>query len=120
MRDHDIYVGARLRIRNWSDMAAEFGTDYGGSDIDCRFGFTREMAGLCGKPFTVTEYKLRDNGRISYSSAEGTELINAPSWRRNGWNISSDMLEPLEDEEAVEGVPEGSLFDFLMGTKEET
>lgn len=120
MRDHDIHVGDRLRIRNWADMAAEFGTDYSGSNIKCRFNFTREMAGLCGKPFTVTGYNLRGDGRINYLSAEATELINAPSWRRVGWNISSDMLEPLEDEEAVEGVPEGSLFDFLMGTKEET
>lgn len=76
-------VGDELRIREWDDMAKEFelnGSDY----INCRYGFTNGMKSLCGMSFTVSKI-IGDH----YYSEEGSGY---------GWNISSDMLEPIKEE----------------------
>lgn len=81
-------VGDELRVREWDDMAAEFGISDTGS-INCKFTFTKWMSTMCGKNFTVR--KIFADG--SFRSVEGVEHIN-------GWtyNISEDMLEPIIEE----------------------
>lgn len=39
--------GDHVRVREWDDMAAEFGYSYNGS-IRCKHGFTKAMQYLCG------------------------------------------------------------------------
>jgi len=72
-------IGDVLRIRQWDDMAAEYG-EYRG-DIQCEGVFTSGMKYMCGEVFTVAEIY---GG--SYLSEEGFD---------RGWNITEDMLEPF-------------------------
>ena len=94
MREEDIHIGDKLKIRQWDDMALEFGLNGTGS-IKCVFGFTKEMRYLCGRPFTIkAQYD-------AYLSEEREEFCpGAPGGR---WRISADMLEPIDD--PVEIIP---------------
>lgn len=78
-------VGDVCRIREWDDMAAEFGLNWG--DICCQFCFTREMKYLCGKIFTIKE--IIDD--IYYRSVEGIELAADHFF----YSISADMLQHI-------------------------
>ena len=48
MRIEDVEVGKEYRIRQWEDMANEFGIDTQGN-IKCEFSFVKKMKELCGK-----------------------------------------------------------------------
>lgn len=79
----EFHVGDKCRIRQWEDMEAEFGLNVAGN-IQCKFRFTNPMRPLCGRSFTISAISGGD-----YYSEEGTE---------DGWNISADMLELIEDD----------------------
>ena len=97
MREEDIHIGDRLRVRQWDDMELEFGLYYTGS-IKCAFSFTKDMRYLCGRPFTI---RVRDVEHGNYLSEEREEFCHdAPEGR---WRISADMLEPIDD--PVEIIP---------------
>lgn len=86
MREEDIHIGDRLRIRQWDDMVSEFGLDSYG-DILCHALFTDTMRDdfhLCGQPFTVTGMSKSERGFMKYKSQEGCPYI-----------ITADMLEPI-------------------------
>lgn len=69
-------VGDRVRIRQWDDMANEFGVNPRGS-ILCKFIFLDSMKFLCGREFIIT--------RISYDGCiEGHSTL---------YSISEDMIE---------------------------
>lgn len=112
MRDSEIHVGDRLRVRDWDDMAAEFRLDMDGDILIAprgssgpRVWFVREMQSLCGQTFTVRE--IEDSSVIlSYVSEE-------PDPR--DWTITAQMLEPARDLEPI-SAPEdsGGLFSFLL------
>ena len=90
MRLEDIYIGDTLRIRDWDDMLAEYGSDIFG--ILVRHSFSECMRYLCGKIITV---KSIDRTKDRISSKEGYELgscIENPSMIE--WAISAEMLEP--------------------------
>lgn len=71
-------VGDVCRIRQWDDMAEEFGVFDG--EIECEFSFIEAMRCLCGAIFTIKDIK----GRCFYSYEGGTF---------DKWDISADMLE---------------------------
>ena len=112
MRREDVHIGDRLRIREWDDMAAEFGTRDSsvtrGYVIPCEFDFTEKMKYMCGKAFTVAGF-----GRGGFQSKEKIEL---ESGRYGGWNISADMLEPIEEETVIEAADFDGLFALLSGS----
>lgn len=113
MRESKIQVGDRLRVREWDDMAAEFGVRdsrsvTNGYVIPCEFAFTEKMKYMCGRPFTVAD--LRGNRFIS------KEKIELESGRYGGWNISADMLEPIEEETVMEAADFDGLFALLSGS----
>lgn len=88
MKEQDIKVGDRLRIRQWGDMEHEFGLDSDGN-ISCDASFTGTMRDdfhLCGQPFTVTSMSKSEQGFMKYESQEGCFFI-----------ITADMLEPIEE-----------------------
>lgn len=93
-------IGDVCRIRQWDDMATEYGVAPWGS-IKCRESFIPSMRYLCGKPFTV---KLKPNG--IYYSEEGTE---------GNWNISGDMLELVHEEIPIDFNPLVDLLTFIEG-----
>lgn len=79
-------VGDVLRVRQWDDMAAEFGLD-GLGGINCKYcKFAPEMRYMCGQTFTVSS--ITPNRK--YHSKEGIEDF---------WLITEDMLEPYCDVE---------------------
>ena len=81
-------VGDELRIRVWDDMEAEFGLNKNGN-INCLLHFTQSMRDHCGKNFTVSEI-VRVNSEIDCYRSEERVC--------NGFNVSSDMLEPRKEE----------------------
>lgn len=96
-------VGDVCRIREWDDMAAEFGNPtFPGGSIPVQFTFTELMRPLCGRQFTV-----KSIFGSKYYSEEGVE--NQATIGQ--WNISADMLELVSD-----GAPEdlGGLGDFPL------
>lgn len=71
-------IGDKVRVREWDDMAKEFGSDE--KRIFCTSFFMDGMKPLCGKVFTVIE----ERSTISY------ELDGEAS----RWVFSDDMLYP--------------------------
>lgn len=85
----EIPVGTRCRIREWEDLADEFGVDEYGDIPECDASFTEGMRHLCGELFTVAAaYPSANGGYFNYDSEEGVE---------DGYYISGDMLEILEE-----------------------
>lgn len=72
-------IGKRVRIREWNDMAKEFGLDDLGF-IKCKGIFTDEMKGLCGEEFVVTH--------IDKKTLKGHNF---------GYYITEDMVTIVED-----------------------
>lgn len=122
MRDDEIKAGDRLRVRQWEDMAAEYGLtkfdsiraeiereDENGNLLRSNETFTDEMRALCGHTFTVSEIN-RYNSFINDYNAEEPEF--------DDWTIEAWMLEPAvgsvdSDEELAPEEPDG-LFGFLL------
>lgn len=46
-------VGDRVRIRDWDDMASEFGVDEDG-EISCKYIFAQSMRDFCGQEYTIS------------------------------------------------------------------
>lgn len=76
-------VGDRVRIRQWDDMAAEFGFTEIGS-IACEFAFTTEMKQLCERSAVITEI---DSHKVCLDFDDGF---------KGYWDYSTDMIEPEE------------------------
>lgn len=93
MRKRQFDIGDCVRIRQWDDMAEQYGVC--GDEIECEFSFTEEMRddGLCGKEFVIT------------SISEGGYIHG----HRTGWSISADMLE-LVKEDTVQDTKEMEEF----------
>lgn len=86
MNLEDICVGDILKVREWSDMVAEYGENsfgdiYISSDTEY---FLKNMSYLCGRVFTVKSI----NGRDIFS----VEKIEITPIER--WAITAGMLEP--------------------------
>lgn len=101
MREEEIRVGDRLRIREWDDMAAEFGIRDG--EIQCDATFVQGMKRLCGMPFTVKDIRGTERYYSRYESEEDGFAA---------WIITAHMLEPIEEEVIPE--PSEDLFGFLF------
>ena len=106
-------IGSRLRVRQWEDMAAEFG-EVGRSHIPTKAPFSNYMRHLCGTPFTVRD--IRD-GRF-YLSEEGTEKIGASEALNNcgHWIITDDMLEPDTTEE-LSAISDDEVFALISDSR---
>lgn len=86
MRIEDIVTGETYRIRQWEDMANEFGVSSDGSYIPIPGpAFIKDMLYLCGSDFKVVR-KGKFGGRV------GLEGITS-------WGISCHMLEPIEPDD---------------------
>lgn len=99
MRDEDIHIGDTLRIRSYEDMKSEFGVDlFGrihGTDNDPRVEvmFEKDMIGLCGSVFTVSQKSIYHSA-YEYRSVEGVENCEDGGI----WVIRAWMLEPHEED----------------------
>ena len=122
MRDEEIKIGDRLRVRQWEDMAAEYGLtgsgfieaeiereDENGNLHESNETFTDSMRALCGHTFTVSEIN-RYNSFINDYDAEEPEFDD---WVIEAWMLEPDVGSVDSDEELVPEEPEG-LFGFLL------
>lgn len=104
MRDEDIHIGDVLRVRQWEDMAAEYGTTDDENSYFCAIQvnkyvkFLKKRKYLCGQTFTVSEcYDSEfDNETKFYCSKEGVEIKDLG---RGDWLICAEMLEPIIEED---------------------
>ena len=79
---HEFHVGDTVRIRQWDDMAAEYGLN-GCGNIRCPGWFIRDMEEFCGREVTITD--IYPSGAVIFSD------------RLGGWSYTTAMLEPIED-----------------------
>lgn len=90
-------IGDLVRVRDWEDMAAEYGTKPGTTYINCPYWvFTDRMRDYCGMVFTVSE-KVPRVHTLCYNGS-GNEHIP--------WRITGYMLEAAEIPADDFGVPE--------------
>ena len=92
-------IGDIVIIREWDDMADEFGTTDG--DIQCEYVFTHDMRHLCGNAYRIISATKFGNRHV-YTLDEN-----------EGWSISNDMILGLY-EENISGDIEFS-FEMLLG-----
>lgn len=100
-------IGDKLRIRQWDDMAKEFGVV--DNEIMCHHGFPETMRHLCGLPFTVIDIEYDE-----YYSEEGTEGLRDDDWS-DYWLISADMLEYAEEPAPPLSCDIDGLFELSFG-----
>lgn len=99
----DFKKGDIVRIRQWDDMAEEFGTS--GTDefetINCWCSFPVPMKPLCGLRARLLSIDDSDvTVKLEF-------LDEVPEEHRNRWNFSTDMIELAEDEgEIIDVEPE--------------
>lgn len=86
MKIDDIQVGDIVRVREWDDMAAEFGVV--GSHINCCLTFITEMREFCGNEYVVED--------IEYG-IERVYFELTPDSEERGYSFSADMLELVEE-----------------------
>ncbi len=92
-RCRDIRVGSFVQIREWDDMAEEFGIDRYGW-IDCFYIFTDAMRFLCGAIARVESITHTDNGtdiRLHFYPP-------ALNDRAEVYLFSTDMVRPVREE----------------------
>lgn len=87
MKAEDIFVGQKVRFREWDDMAAEFGVDPVTGSIKCEYTFSRKMRYLCGTEFEIKNISWKYDEIIS-------PTFQRPNIASANWYISFDMVEP--------------------------
>lgn len=107
-RPEDFYAGQRVRIRDWDDMAEEYGVrDCGYIDTPW-YCFLLPMERLCGATAIVNNIiELGDDNACAAVELEIVEDRNGASATEeslvgpeSGYYYTTDMLEPLENFEA--------------------
>lgn len=104
MKDDEIYVGDIVRVRQWADMAKEYGIKVD-SDTGRKYRsipiknkrtcFSEEMEEYCGLTFTVREKYRADAHGYGYRFTESSPF--------GGWYfVCSEMLEPVSSDEDFE------------------
>lgn len=84
--------GDLVRIRDWNDMEAQFGTAESGA-IACKFSFVGGMRHLCGRQFVVR--RIDPNDRVIPMEMD---LFEDKEGYRGTWSISTDMIELVHED----------------------
>ncbi len=88
---NEFKVGDRVKIREWDDMAKEFGVDkFSGNIRRSYVYFIKEMKHLCGRTGIVTDI-LGLEVRLNFDDKSGD----------TNWHYSTDMIEPLFSNEKI-------------------
>lgn len=109
MRDEDIHIGDMVRVRQWYDLANEYGENcyYDIPIYAKRTRFTTYMKKFCGNVFTVSEAYLSGDVSIGYKFQDdnGTGI--------NLWFICAEMLEPFEEDNKWEVASDNDILSLL-------
>lgn len=82
---HKFKVGDRVRIRQWDDMAAEFGVDENGSiRAGGSYDYTPDMKPFCGKLATIDSLLM---------GLELYNFIDCDEFEMDEWGFETWMLE---------------------------
>ncbi len=118
MKPEEIRIGETYRVREWDDMAAEFGMWWisGHQAVNTPVPLSEAYRWICGNQFTVRQMERLGEKHQSATlclSYEGVEVLS-----RDGGSVciilvTSEMLEELPTQEIPEISPE-SLLDFLF------
>lgn len=131
MKREEIRIGETYRIREWDDLAAEYGVRTDGNNAyiktPCRF-FERDRH-ICGEEFTVKQKAFATR----YVSGEGLHFetiflsVEGVEKRETYFNksviccVTAEMLEPFDaHKEAGEEFTAESILDFLFDRKEKS
>ena len=116
MKPEEIRIGETYRVREWDDLAAEFGVDQmpnGLLLVNTPIPLPDTYRWICGSPFTVkrTE-KLGGNrkGNILCLSEEKTEVLEEDAGMTRIIVVTPEMLE----ETPLPKISPESLLDFLL------
>lgn len=102
--ERNFKVGDKVRIRQWDDMAEEFGMD-GPVYIQTLEGFVEIMRPLCGKKAKI---RAIHGERVSLEDFEDCEGLYTD------FNYSMDMIEHVEEKEKMtSNVVTNALMDML-------
>ena len=105
--------GDIVRIRDWDDMAAEYGVTDGDIDIgENRPWFTQPMRQFCGMICTVTAIETVSR----YELVRIKEVGDAPNDSIQLWNFCDEMLEFVYSDTLTE-ISETD-FDLLLGVEQ--
>lgn len=91
-------VGQEIEIKSWEEMVEEFGLS--GHNIRCTYSFTDAMKPLCGRRFTI-------------NNIIGEHIFLNWGDERPRWNISTDMIKPVDD--GIEPPSDESFICILRG-----
>lgn len=106
--DRNFKVGDRVVVRDWGDMAKEYGTE--GNDIhpdECTTSFTSEMKHLCGRTATITDVD-DDYVRVEFDDESGDT-----NWYFRRW-----MFNPSDSVTSTTKFKVGDLVTLKEGVKE--
>lgn len=90
-------VGDRVVIRDWDDMAEEYGLTPYSENINCNRYFTTGMRYLCGREFTIKAIDY--DGYVEFEE-------------NNDWNYHIDMIRPAYHKDL--NIPSSDLIDNLI------
>jgi hypothetical protein len=92
--DRNFKIGDRVVVRDWDDMAKEYGTGSNGS-IHHGSGFIDSMRHLCGRTATV-ESVLSDNIEVDFDDKSGDTVWGYDSWMFNPTDAPDHEKEKTE------------------------
>ena len=106
--DRNFKVGDRVVVRDWGDMAKEYGAE--GNDIrpdECTTSFTSKMKHLCGRAATITDVD-DDYVRVKFDDESGDT-----NWYFRRW-----MFNPIDFDRPTTKFKVGDLVTLREGVKE--
>lgn len=116
MRIEEIRIGETYRVREWDDLAAEFGVERmpnGLLLVNTPIPLPNTYRWICGSPFTVKQTKKlgrNRGGNILCLSEEKTEVLEEGAGGTRIIVVTPEMLEEIPLPE----IPPESLLDFLF------
>lgn len=102
--------GDKVRIRQWDDMAREFG--YDGDEIDCNCAFIKSMRPLCGMEFTINSVD-EGSGIVTFAE-EPPELFGKHNRPTMKYTITTDMIEPSDATKAMHFLDDSALLGMIL------
>ena len=106
--DRNFKVGDKVVVRDWGDMAKEYGAE--GNDIhpdECTTSFTSKMKHLCGRTATITDVD-DDYVRVEFDDESGDT-----NWYYRRW-----MFNPSDSDKTTTKFKVGDLVTLKEGVKE--
>lgn len=121
-RPEDFYAGQRVRIRDWDDMAEEYGPDHLDYIDTPYYCFLAAMEPACGATAIVNNIiELGDDNACAAVELEIVEDRNGASATEESlvgggapYYYTTDMLEPLEDFEAIKASFDIGMFHNML------